>query len=41
MATGGIKMTEWSGENNKMHRSPITRVVKLEGSYAEIDGERV
>lgn len=41
--TGKVKTTPWvKREDGKgMERSIITKTVKLEGSYAEIDGKRV
>ena len=42
-ALGKIKCTPWekSPDGKGMMRSIITKTVKLEGSYAEIDGKRV
>lgn len=38
---GKVKMTEWSQDGKKMTRQPMIKLVKLEGSYAEINGKRV
>lgn len=38
---GKVKTTPWKQEGKQMTRTILTKVVKLEGSYAEIDGKRV
>jgi hypothetical protein len=38
---GKVKTTPWVQDGKQMTRTILTTVVKLEGSYAEIDGERV
>lgn len=38
---GRVKLTDWASSDGKMYRTPITKKIILEGSYAEIDGERV
>jgi hypothetical protein len=38
---GKIKMHEWKQNGKIMSRDPVLTVVKLEGSYATIDGVRV
>ena len=38
---GLLKTTEWVQDGEGMRRQIITKTIKLEGSYAEIDGKRV
>ncbi|HBI02306.1 MAG TPA: hypothetical protein DDY18_11870 [Flavobacterium sp.] len=38
---GRVKMTEWDVNDKKMTREPVLKIIKLDGSYAEIDGRRV
>lgn len=38
---GRVKTTEWTIEGKSGKRETVTKTVKLEGSYAEIDGKRV
>ena len=38
---GKVKLTDWIYHDKGQNRSPITKTVKLEGSYATIDGVRV
>lgn len=39
--SGKIKMHEWKQNGKVMSREPVLTTVKLEGSYATIDGVRV